>query len=114
MPSKAHEQGSSKKKKKREVEVIDMEPVLVVNRRGNKVYRPQRIVVENNACRKSAENIPASGTKRRRAPSVPEDFSVHSEPEHGPNQTKKSKGNGRRTMVREGTIQENFTEMYQL
>lgn len=111
MPSNASKEGSSTKKKKLEIQVIDMEPVLVVNRRGNKVYRPRRVAADEKSPGKSAEkNTPASGMKRARAPSDAVDMGLYSEADDGPNQTKKRKQHGRKTMVRKVRYHIIFTQ----
>lgn len=102
MPGNPRKQGSRKKFSR----VVDMEPVEVVNRRGNLVWRARPIVVDKEPkFDRRPSHSTGSGVKRRRAPSdtVPE-MCQEPDPEENANKTKKKKIGGRATMVRETSI----------
>lgn len=102
MPGNPRKQVSRKNKNR----VVDVEPVEVLNRRGNLVWRPKQIVVETHPTFEGqASHSTGSGAKRRRAPSdtVPE-MCQEPDPDEHANDTKKKKIGGRTTMVRETTI----------
>jgi len=99
MPSNPRKQVSRKNKNR----VVDVEPVEVLNRRGNVVYRPKQIVVVKEATfEHGPSHTTGSGVKRRRAPSdtMPE-MCQEPDPEENANTTKKKKIGGRTTMVRD-------------
>jgi hypothetical protein len=106
MPSNPNKQVASRKKKQGRLQVVDVEPVEMLNRRGNQVYRPKPVVVEKEPTHKiPPSNGEASMAKRRRAPSATvADMSEAPDTENSVNTTKKRKIGGRHTMVRHNNI----------
>jgi hypothetical protein len=101
MPGRASKKSSSRKGPG-ELQVVDMESVEVLNRRGNRVYRPRPVIVKKEMDPKPVDTMPGqSGAKRRRTPSDPlVDPHQGPDPDSGGNQTKKKKVHTRQTMVR--------------
>lgn len=107
MPAGSSKQVNSTRKKQSKLQVVDVDPVLVLNRRGNRVYRPRPVVVEKELIPHAGpSNNTTSGEKRRRAPSdtVAEIWQGSADPSEIVNKNKKKKIGGRKTMVRANRI----------
>ena len=94
--------GQVTQKKRRRLPVVDVEPVQILNRRGNPVYRPRPIVDKEPTPKPTPSKPEGSGAQHRHTPSdAAADFFEGSDHDDSANKTKKRKLGGRYTMVRE-------------